>query len=47
MVAIFDKKNELLAEGVTIVGDKVDAADTFKYDKIGKVTGQYFCGHGY
>ena len=47
MDAIFDKKNELLEEGVTIVGDKVEAADTFKYDKIGKVTGKYFCSPGF
>jgi len=41
------KKTELLAEGVTIVGDKVEEADTVKYDKIGKVTGKYYCGPGY
>lgn len=45
--AIVNKKAELIAEGVSIVDGKVDAADTFKYDKIGKVTGKYYCGPGF
>jgi hypothetical protein len=45
--AVIDKQNELMTEGVNIVGDKVDAADTFKYDKIGEVTGKYYCSPGY
>lgn len=47
MDAVVDKKNELLNEGVKIVGDKVDEASTVKYDKIGRVTGQYYCSPGY
>ena len=44
---VLEKKNDLLSEGITIVGEKVDEADTFKYDKIGKITGQYYCGPGF
>jgi len=44
---VLEKKNDLLSEGITIVGGKVDEADTFKYDKIGKITGQYYCRPGY
>ena len=36
-----------MTEGVNIVDDKVDAADTFKYDKIGKVIGKYYCFPGF
>jgi hypothetical protein len=45
--AVFAKKAELLAEGVSIVGDKVEAADTVKYDTVAKVTGKYYCSPGY
>ena len=45
--AVFAKKAELLAEGVSIVGDKVEAADNVKYDTVAKVTGKYYCSPGY
>jgi hypothetical protein len=45
--AVVAKKTELVSEGVNIVGDKVEAADTIKYDKVGAVTGKYYCSPGY
>jgi hypothetical protein len=32
---------------VSIVDGKMDAADTIKYDKYGKVTGKYYCQSGF
>ena len=40
-------KVKLIAEGVSIVDGKMDAADTFKYDNFGKVTGKYYCQPGF